>query len=189
MRQSGTYGGHLELSAFAQLKQKVIKIVQPGLVYVVAAWGDDETPQAARERERKESERERAQARSVPGAEGPPLTQRALRKLRREKKGVGTGFSTDKAAEANLLAQDATIGSSADAACSTESVDEVDQQTALASSSSHDAPQQTQALEAHGPLWIAYHNWEHYSSIRNLVGPHSGLPRIKEVSRRGDRSH
>lgn len=40
MRQNGTYGGHLELSAFAQLKQKVVKVVQPGLVYLVS--GDDE---------------------------------------------------------------------------------------------------------------------------------------------------
>lgn len=26
----------------------------------------------------------------------------------------------------------------------------------------------------------SYHNWEHYSSVRNLAGPHSGLPRIIE---------
>lgn len=26
----------------------------------------------------------------------------------------------------------------------------------------------------------SYHNWEHYSSIRNLTGPHTGLPRIIE---------
>lgn len=26
---------------------------------------------------------------------------------------------------------------------------------------------------------IAYHMWEHYSSIRNLEGPHSGLPEVK----------
>jgi hypothetical protein len=25
---------------------------------------------------------------------------------------------------------------------------------------------------------IAYHNWEHYSSIRNLDGPHTGLPEV-----------
>ena len=28
---------------------------------------------------------------------------------------------------------------------------------------------------------IAYHTWEHYSSIRNLAGPHKGLPEVKPV--------
>ncbi|KAF4308754.1 Ovarian tumor otubain [Botryosphaeria dothidea] len=27
---------------------------------------------------------------------------------------------------------------------------------------------------------IAYHTWEHYSSIRNLDGPHDGLPEVRE---------
>lgn len=31
----GTYGGHLELSAFAHLKRKNVKVIQPGLVYVI----------------------------------------------------------------------------------------------------------------------------------------------------------
>lgn len=29
---------------------------------------------------------------------------------------------------------------------------------------------------------IAYHTWEHYSSIRNLDGPHSGLPNVRVKS-------
>lgn len=33
--------------------------------------------------------------------------------------------------------------------------------------------------DGHRPVaHIAYHNWEHYSSIRNLDGPHSGLPEV-----------
>ncbi|KAK9893510.1 cysteine proteinase [Cystobasidium minutum MCA 4210] len=31
-------------------------------------------------------------------------------------------------------------------------------------------------------LYIVYHNWEHYSSARNIAGPHSGLPCIKEAT-------
>ncbi|KAF2855573.1 OTU-domain-containing protein [Plenodomus tracheiphilus IPT5] len=27
-------------------------------------------------------------------------------------------------------------------------------------------------------LHIAYHSWEHYSSVRNVAGPHTGLPRV-----------
>lgn len=32
---AGTYGGHLELSAFAHLKRRNVKVIQPGLVYVI----------------------------------------------------------------------------------------------------------------------------------------------------------
>ncbi|KAJ3891285.1 hypothetical protein GG344DRAFT_88346 [Lentinula edodes] len=35
MRQNATYGGHMELSAFAHLTKRNIKVVQPGLVYVI----------------------------------------------------------------------------------------------------------------------------------------------------------
>ena len=28
----------------------------------------------------------------------------------------------------------------------------------------------------------SYHDWEHFSSIRNLRGPHSGLPNVRELS-------
>ncbi|KAK9354533.1 NADP-dependent oxidoreductase domain-containing protein [Lipomyces doorenjongii] len=31
-------------------------------------------------------------------------------------------------------------------------------------------------------LHIAYHQWEHYSSIRNVDGPHSGLPDVREMA-------
>lgn len=30
-------------------------------------------------------------------------------------------------------------------------------------------------------LHIAYHTWEHYSSIRNIAGPHTGPPEVKPV--------
>ncbi|KAK9324843.1 NADP-dependent oxidoreductase domain-containing protein [Lipomyces orientalis] len=31
-------------------------------------------------------------------------------------------------------------------------------------------------------LHVAYHQWEHYSSIRNIDGPHSGLPEVREMA-------
>lgn len=34
------------------------------------------------------------------------------------------------------------------------------------------------AIRSRRTLHIAYHNWEHYSSIRKVAGPHSGLPQI-----------
>ncbi|XP_006455632.1 hypothetical protein AGABI2DRAFT_180592 [Agaricus bisporus var. bisporus H97] len=34
--------------------------------------------------------------------------------------------------------------------------------------------------DPHSSIYVAYHDWEHFSSIRNLKGPHVGLPRVKE---------
>ena len=81
MREDGTYGGHLELTAFAHAFNKHVKIVQPGLVYVVAGDGRRRAP----------------------------------------------------------------LGG---------------------------------APEARGPLYIAYHAWEHYSSLRRRDAPPSGHPNV-----------
>ncbi|GAA5911969.1 OTU domain-containing protein [Sporobolomyces salmoneus] len=36
-----------------------------------------------------------------------------------------------------------------------------------------------QEEEELGPLCIVYHSWEHYSSLRNLKGPHTGHPQLR----------
>lgn len=49
MKENGTYGGHMELSAFAHMVKRDVKVVQPGLVYVIE-WGaglDEEERQKA----------------------------------------------------------------------------------------------------------------------------------------------
>ncbi|KAI9472259.1 MAG: hypothetical protein EXX96DRAFT_583432 [Benjaminiella poitrasii] len=84
MSQDATYGGNMELAAFAKLKKVDIKVYQPGLIYVIN--GIDE---GAEEEEEEEEEEERQ------------------------------------------------------------------------------------------VLHIAYHSWEHYSSIRNIDGPFSGPPEIQ----------
>lgn len=125
MRQNGTYGGHLELSAFAQLKQKVVKVVQPGLVYLVS--GDDEGI-----REKKEKEREVAQSKSEPGSEGPPPTEREQRRLRR--------------------AARARSSSPVKQAVATKMGGEVEQE---AGPSSVTLEEESGPIEAFGPLYIA----------------------------------
>lgn len=32
------------------------------------------------------------------------------------------------------------------------------------------------------PVVLRYHSWEHYSSVRNIAGPATGLPYVREVS-------
>ncbi|KAI9004808.1 hypothetical protein CLU79DRAFT_850150 [Phycomyces nitens] len=83
METNGTYGGNMELVAFARLSSINIKVYQPGLIYVISGFDD-----------------------------------------------------TDEADSNN------------------------------------------EVLTLH----IAYHSWEHYSSIRNVFGPHTGLPEIQAVS-------
>lgn len=183
MRENGTYGGHVELHAFAQMKQKQIKIVQPGLVYVVE--GDDDSPEARRLREKKEQERLRIQNSIEVGTESGPLTERQRRRQKREE------TKRDKESSQSNGSEEASTSTSASASASTSvaasASASADASSSHASSSTAASPRDEAATssasdlaEAYGPLYIAYHNWEHYSSIRNLDGPHSGLPRIKE---------
>jgi hypothetical protein len=52
MRENATYGGHMELSAFAHMTGRDVKVIQPGLVYVIdgnaggRVEGDDTDQQA-----------------------------------------------------------------------------------------------------------------------------------------------
>lgn len=107
MREQGTYGGHLELSAFAHFARRNVKVIQPGLVYVIE-WkagteNDDQSSSQDNERD-------------------------ARRKKRQQQR------------------------------------DEM-----------------KDSQESEGTIYVAYHDWEHFSSIRNLRGPHTGLPEVCEL--------
>ncbi|KAJ7500759.1 hypothetical protein B0H11DRAFT_2155417 [Mycena galericulata] len=103
MRENATYGGHMELSAFAHLTRRNVKVIQPGLVYVIE-W-----------------------------AAGAPLSP--------------------------------TLPSSSTSASSS---------TAIANPNTTSTS--TLSISA-----SVYHDWEHFSSIRNLKGPHTGLPVVRET--------
>lgn len=69
----GTYGGHLELSAFAHYSRRDVKVIQPGLVYVIewfAGWDPSEIT-----------------ASSAPSLEEPPspVDSREKRRMKRDK--------------------------------------------------------------------------------------------------------
>ncbi|KAF8885637.1 hypothetical protein BD779DRAFT_1532876 [Infundibulicybe gibba] len=123
MRENGTYGGHLELSAFAHLMRRNVKVIQPGLVYVIewAAGGDpaaDATPSAST------------------SSSGAKPDSRADRHTRRDRRPPA-----DKPPEPDGDEQDGDTGT----------------------------------------IYVAYHDWEHFSSIRSLRGPHTGLPGVREM--------
>jgi len=79
MRQPGTYGGHLELTAFAHFKKRDVKVIQPGLVYVIEwAAGADLSPTTSDMPKPGSPEPESDSDRA--------LNSREARKVRREKK-------------------------------------------------------------------------------------------------------
>lgn len=122
MRTPGTYGGHLELSAFAHCKRRNVKVIQPGLVYIIE-WNtgvDDDDGDAA----------------SSPNGDAD---ERDRRRMRRTK---------EKGAKSTLVPE----------------------------------PED----EAQGTIYVAYHDWEHFSSVRNISGPHNGIPNVVETVQPAD---
>ncbi|KAI0314059.1 hypothetical protein OF83DRAFT_1165358 [Amylostereum chailletii] len=113
MRSAATYGGHLELSAFAHMARRDVKVIQPGLVYVIEWASGWDTSQIGNT---------------------PWISSNPFASLKREQ---GTMDAEEPMADA-----------------SDEHV---------------------------GPVYVAYHDWEHFSSIRNLRGPHEGRPVVKEL--------
>ncbi|KAI7947395.1 hypothetical protein MJO28_009303 [Puccinia striiformis f. sp. tritici] len=115
MAKQGTYGGHLELSAFANYHRRTIKIIQPGMVYVISYEDHSSSSSSAGKLKGKQ--------------------QQGIK---------GKGKRSD------------------------DSIPDI------SSSSSSETP-----------VYLVYHQWEHYSSVRNLDGPHSGIPCIRERDMEG----
>ncbi|KAI0289130.1 hypothetical protein BC826DRAFT_1033784 [Russula brevipes] len=143
MRQPATYGGHLELSAFAHMKKCNVKVIQPGLVYLIewAAGWDGVAAAVVTEAPTSSS----SSLATTLVEQEPLLNDRSRRAARRESRRV----EKEKA-----RADKAAIY--------------------------HD-PDDDQDAES-PTVYVAYHDWEHFSSIRNLRGPHSGLPSVRELS-------
>ncbi|CAH7685554.1 hypothetical protein BY996DRAFT_6410671 [Phakopsora pachyrhizi] len=127
MSKLGTYGGHLELNGFANLIRRPIKVIQPGMVYVI---GYDQTDGAEVEKST---------------SNGDVTFDEDLKSLPSSSSGVRTRSSSIKGKTRSRQ-----------------------------SSSNSDC-------DSNHPLYIVYHKWEHYSSVRNIDGPHSGLPLIVEA--------
>ncbi|KAJ7085395.1 hypothetical protein B0H15DRAFT_374233 [Mycena belliarum] len=143
MRENATYGGHMELSAFAHLTRRNVKVIQPGLVYVIEwAAGAPLSPSFA-----------------SPSA-GPSTHGRHSR--------AGSLSSLSS------LSQDGSgsNGSGSGAAGRWRKDKDVDKDPIDV-----DAPVPAEE----GTVYVAYHDWEHFSSIRNLKGPHTGLPEVRET--------
>ncbi|GAA6011467.1 hypothetical protein JCM10207_002629 [Rhodosporidiobolus poonsookiae] len=147
MRQPGTYGTNIELSAFVARYRRPVKVYQPNLVYVLPV--EETGPVASAEASSSTS----GSPPPEPPAEDRKLTPRERRlKAREEKenKKPGGGEATVKG---------------------------------KGKGKQKEAAPKWQAPDPHPfdgtPLCIVYHSWEHYSSLRNLDGPHTGPPRLR----------
>ncbi|KAJ6507481.1 hypothetical protein DFH09DRAFT_1265046 [Mycena vulgaris] len=166
MRENATYGGHMELSAFAHLTRRNVKVIQPGLVYVIEwAAGAPASPTA--------STSAAASASASHGLLSPTSSLSSLSSLsqdgseRRSRRKVRFLSLSYCPAEADSL-QDKDKEKDKDK----QRPDEEDVINV-------DAGVEPDAEE--GTIYVAYHDWEHFSSIRNLKGPHTGLPVVRET--------
>ncbi|KAG6914306.1 hypothetical protein DXG01_001193 [Tephrocybe rancida] len=115
MREQGTYGGHMELSAFAHMEKRDVKVVQPGLVYVIE-W------------------------RAFAGSPKVPAKSYNYHHYEADEEEDDDG--EDDHGHKHIKDKDPPEGDT---------------------------------------IYVAYHDWEHFSSIRNLRGPHTGLPCVRET--------
>ncbi|KZT25008.1 cysteine proteinase [Neolentinus lepideus HHB14362 ss-1] len=133
MRQPATYGGHMELSAFAHMTRRDVKVVQPGLVYVIEwAAGGDPAPTPFEQGPSSEPET---------SLDESTLDARERRRLAREKR--------------------------------REAKDRKQKEKEKEKAEEDEDPR--------AAVYVAYYDWEHFSSIRNQRGPHTGLPRVREA--------
>lgn len=149
MRQPGTYGTNIELSAFVARYRRPVKVYQPNLVYVMPV---EEAP---------------------PGTSTPPSSSSASPAL---SPADGAASSGDKLTprEKRLLAraEKAKAKDGRQAAASKKKGKEREWQPP--------APPEPEDIHAEDtPLCIVYHSWEHYSSLRNIDGPHTGPPKLR----------
>ncbi|KAF9528849.1 hypothetical protein CPB83DRAFT_835574 [Crepidotus variabilis] len=177
MRENATYGGHMELSAFANMTKRNVKVIQPGLVYVIECEGGGSTSRsegatsllattvAETDDASSSSSPRRSRRMSVKSPGGPePSKNKTTTDDSKEEVKVKLGKGYFVYEEVTSDEEDARDSRAVEAminvgGTSPDSNMEVSKPT----------------------VYVAYHDWEHFSSIRNLRGPHTGLPNVLEA--------
>ncbi|KAI9507881.1 hypothetical protein F5148DRAFT_1284653 [Russula earlei] len=142
MRQPATYGGHLELSAFAHMKKCNVKVIQPGLIYLIE-WAAGWDPVAVAVAKEAPTSSTSSLATTLIERD-PVMNDRSRRAARRESRRA-------------------------------DRVKTRSEKAAMFNKDDDDDGAETPTI------YVAYHDWEHFSSIRNLRGPHSGPPNVCEL--------
>lgn len=156
----GTYGTNIELSAFVHLYQRSIKIFQPGLVYVMQ-------PEPSTTRSSSSS----PSTSNTPLPSLPPLmTEDNGKSLSAREKRSKVREEKNKLKDSTSLEKGSTSKG--------KGKGKLKESSSIKPSTTNE---ESEKKEEEGPLCIVYHSWEHYSSLRNLKGPHTGPPRLQIV--------
>ncbi|KAJ7145669.1 hypothetical protein C8R44DRAFT_836825 [Mycena epipterygia] len=167
MRENATYGGHMELSAFAHLTRRNVKVIQPGLVYVIE-WASGAPPSPTLP----------ASPHSHAAFEGHASTSAAshLTSAAQAQTPAGSAHSASSSSLSSL----SSLESTARVRRKDKDKDKDKERPRADEVIDVDGPAAGEEGEE-GTIYVAYHDWEHFSSIRNLKGPHTGLPVVRET--------
>ncbi|KAJ6490252.1 hypothetical protein C8R47DRAFT_1177089 [Mycena vitilis] len=186
MRENATYGGHMELSAFAHLTRRNVKVIQPGLVYVIewAAGGGPPSPTVP-------AAAPSTSATSNTSNSGPnAASAAAASSSAASTEGVGTASALSAANRPRVRALDKDrevidVDDGGEYGDEDGAYEEQGDGEGAYNSGGGGGGEQggdgERAEAEEGTVYVAYHDWEHFSSIRNLKGPHTGLPGVRET--------
>ncbi|CAA7264042.1 unnamed protein product [Cyclocybe aegerita] len=168
MRANATFGGHMELSAFAHMTRRNVKVIQPGLVYVIE-WATGETGESSSSASSSGSgstPRRSTRSTSVSVSTASPSKKERAKMKAQSENGEEVRVKTGRG---YYVLEEVS---------SSDEDDDEDDEVVVEALVSQPPPKQ----ESGGPtVYVAYHDWEHFSSIRNSRGPHTGLPEICEM--------
>jgi hypothetical protein len=179
----------MELSAFAHLSKRNIKVIQPGLVYVIE-WQAGESSTTASSSSSKD--------------ENLPPEPRRSKRTQRPSVSSPSKHSSNSINENQQIVK---IGTGKHGYYVLEEIsdsesdnDEEEVEESLNPDVDQDGEAEGETVYvAYVPFFfmcpsrptvsLRYHDWEHFSSIRNLRGPHAGLPHVKETPPQGVREN
>ncbi|KAG7087380.1 hypothetical protein E1B28_013353 [Marasmius oreades] len=176
MRQNAVYGGHMELSAFAQLTQRNIKVIQPGLVYVIQYDPPEPSTSNVAKSPTTPKKRDKKSAVDSPSKSAMAVDDTPSRHTRSSAKLEATLNDREKRHRRRELQRKREEEAKRKQVLNTEGEEtEEDVQD-------DDTTVVVNEPQTSGPnIYVAYHDWEHFSSVRNSRGPHSGIPNVEEI--------
>ncbi|GJN93927.1 hypothetical protein Rhopal_006986-T1 [Rhodotorula paludigena] len=168
-----TYGTNIELSAFVARYRRPVKVYQPNLVYVLPV--EDQSPSAPSGSASTSSSPPPPPAPPLGAEDTARLTPRERRARAREEKARKKEEKHRERVAASRGAQGMKGKGREEEADEAHAAEEDEQEEEVdAGDGGREAARTDEA-----PLCIVYHSWEHYSSLRNLSGPHTGPPCLR----------
>ena len=195
MQTTGTYGGHLELQVCAWLMRVNIKVIQPTVCCppLPPFWSARASPRRRLELHTLTTGMQRPRClrqsvyiispsdespapASTASTSAPPSTVSTAIAAEAGQPGSSTPTTAPSSPSSSLssLTPSPPPGTSTTTAPSAAT-------TAFAAATVEEPP--AAGSSTVNTIYVAYHAYEHYSSVRNLAGPKTGLPCTREIER------